>query len=335
MIKENSKIYVLCPAYVKTGGSELLHQLVKELNANGFEAYITYFNTNDKNNSYTDEDFKKYVSSYKLVSEIEDSSDNFVIAYEDTKVIKFSKKIKNAKVVLWWLSVDNFLNMYGLINALKFYSIRQVINLLIGGWIFNDFSYIRTIEFHLCQCYYAIDFLKEKGIYNTDYLSDYISDEYLDMSEDFRNKEDIIVYNPRKGFDFTKKLINKAPELNFVPIQNLTTNEVKELLLKSKVYIDFGYHPGKDRLPRETAACGCCVITGKKGSAKYFEDVPINEEFKFDDDEENIDLIIEKIKKCLNDYDSEIIKYKPYRDFIKDEKAKFILDVKRIFRDFY
>lgn len=84
-------------------------------------------------------------------------------------------------------------------------------------------------------------------------------------------------------------------------------------------------------MPRETAACGCCVITGKRGSAKYYEDVPINDEFKFDDNEENIDLIIEKIKKCLYDYELEIIKFKPYRDFIKNEKDKFSFDVKRIF----
>lgn len=234
-------------------------------------------------------------------------------------------------MILWWLSVDNFLNMYGLINALKFYSFRQVVNLIFGGYIFNDFSYIKTIEFHLCQSYYAIDYLKENGISNTDYLSDYISDEYLNMPENWENKEDIVVYNPKKGFDFTKKIIDKAPELNFVPIQDLTTNQVKDLLLRSKVYIDFGYHPGKDRLPRETAACGCCVITGKRGSAKYYEDVPINDEFKFDDNEENIDLIIEKIKKCLYDYELEIIKFKPYRDFIKNEKDKFSFDVKRIF----
>lgn len=64
---------------------------------------------------------------------------------------------------------------------------------------------IKTIEFHLCQSYYAIDYLKENGISNTDYLSDYISDEYFNMPENWENKEDIVVYNPKKGFDFTKK----------------------------------------------------------------------------------------------------------------------------------
>jgi len=34
-------------------------------------------------------------------------------------------------------------------------------------------------------------------------------------------------------------------------------------------------------------------------SAKYIEDVPIPEEYKFEDKEENIPLIVEKIKDCF------------------------------------
>ena len=33
-----------------------------------------------------------------------------------------------------------------------------------------------------------------------------------------------------------------------------------------QVYIDFGHHPGQDRLPREAVQCGCVVITGTRGS---------------------------------------------------------------------
>jgi len=61
--------------------------------------------------------------------------------------------------------------------------------------------------------------------------------------------------------------------------------EVIKLLQKAKVYIDFDYHPRKDRLPREAAILGCCVITRKRGSAKFFEDVPIPDEYKFEDKE--------------------------------------------------
>ncbi len=42
-LTDSSKIYVYCPAGVVTGGAELLHQLVSELNDNGRDARIVYF----------------------------------------------------------------------------------------------------------------------------------------------------------------------------------------------------------------------------------------------------------------------------------------------------
>ncbi|KAL3809235.1 hypothetical protein ACHAXA_005283 [Cyclostephanos tholiformis] len=46
-------------------------------------------------------------------------------------------------------------------------------------------------------------------------------------------------------------------------------------------YIDFGPHPGMDRLPREAALAGCIVITNREGAAAHDEDVPLPQEFKF------------------------------------------------------
>ena len=45
-----SAIYVVCPAYSKSGGPELLHQLVHVLNNNGVKAIIAYtaYNKEDK-----------------------------------------------------------------------------------------------------------------------------------------------------------------------------------------------------------------------------------------------------------------------------------------------
>lgn len=45
-MKENnkSKIYVFCPEYFKTGGTELLHQLHFHLKQNGFESFMVYPN---------------------------------------------------------------------------------------------------------------------------------------------------------------------------------------------------------------------------------------------------------------------------------------------------
>lgn len=84
----------------------------------------------------------------------------------------------------------------------------------------------------------------------------------------------------------------------------MTRDEVAKLLSTAKVYIDFGNHAGKDRIPK-AAISGCCVITGKDGSAKFYEDVPIDEEFKFKTINKNIPLIVEKIKHCFDNYEFE------------------------------
>ena len=78
--------------------------------------------------------------------------------------------------------------------------------------------------------------------------------------------------------------------------------------------------------------CGCCVITGKRGAAAYFKDVPIDGEFKFDDKTENIDLIIKEIEKCINNYDKQTLKFNNYRKFISGEKKNFQDDIINIFQ---
>jgi len=136
------------------------------------------------------------------------------------------------------------------------------------------------------------------------------------------------VYNPKKGYKFTSKLIKKARKhnLNFKPIENMTRKEVIKTLEKAKVYIDFGNHPGKDRLPREAAIMGCCIIVGTKGSANH--DIPIPPEFKLTD----IPTIIKKIKSCLKNFKQNHAKFQNYRNLIKKEPQKFQKDLKKIFK---
>lgn len=263
-INDKSKIYVLCPAYTKSGGPELLHQLVRKLNDNDIKAYIVYYNKNQENLEYRNKEFDIYTSVYINIEDIEDNENNVLIMPEVVVAIRESKKFNKIKKVIWWLSVDNFLKGYGIINPLKYYRKYYIKTIFKTKFMFS-FNYIRSINYHLCQSEYAIEFLKKKKISNIMYLSDYINDIYFDIEQnELKNKQDIVLYNPKKGLKFTNKLINTSRDLNWIPIQNLTTEEVRKLLIKSKVYIDFGNHPGKDRFPREAVMCGCCIITGKR-----------------------------------------------------------------------
>lgn len=324
-IYNNTIVYVLCPAYSRTGGPELLHQLVCKLNKFGIKSFITYYGIND-NKNYTPDDFKKYVSNYKLSSEIIDDNANIIVFPEIH--IKDVNKYKKSRTVMWWMSVDNYIKNYVFLQSIKQYGLFVTLKKLVKC----DFvqSRLRKFDLHMCQSYYAIDYLKKRGINNYAYLSDYINNAFFEKSD--LKRKDNVLYNPKKGIAFTKKIISNSSDLNWIPIQNMTTKEVSDLLKSSKVYIDFGNHPGKDRFPREACMSGCCVITGKRGSANFYEDVKISPEFKFDDIDKNIPLIIDKINECISNYSNEIKKFEEYRNMIKNEENKFEKDILTIFK---
>lgn len=97
-------------------------------------------------------------------------------------------------------------------------------------------------------------------------------------------------------------------------------------LQMAKLYVDFGRHPGKDRIPREAASCGCMVVTNREGSAAYDGDVPIPNEYKLAEPFD-YDMINELLKKFISEYETRFSDFDNYREIIKGEKAKFSDDV--------
>ncbi len=323
-VNESSIIYVACPANAATGGIELLHQLVYELNKLGLMAFMYYYEKKDNNPIH--ESYINYGNPY--VDIIEDNINNiFIIPEIKTNFIYDFKEIQK---VIWWMSVDNYYKQFNS-NILLKKIIKQLLY-KIGYYRVYRFEKNDNI-FHFVQSEYAKQHLIAKNQKNIYFLGDYLNDLFIkQQSENMRKKkDDIVVYNPKKGIEFTQKIISQAKDIKFVPLENMTREEVASLLFRAKVYIDFGKHPGKDRIPREAAISGCCVITGMKGSAKYYEDVPIEKEFKFDDNIKNIPSILEKIQICFKEYHNEIIKFDFYRKKIKKEHDNFINDIKHIF----
>lgn len=333
------KIYVVCPAGIKTGGPELLHQLVFTLNKNGLDASLVYFGIKTHDYKIIDE-YKQYVGSYLLENEVEDRTENLLIVPE-TNVRAF-EKYKNIQKAIWLLSIDNFYLFYFSIASLKYRIsswgfLRFVKRTFFNKFFFNPRNYItmnskiiQGAQFHFCQSKYAEEECKKYGL-NTIYLSDYLNDEFFHCNDEKVEKENIVAYSPAKGFRFTRKIIKKNPDIHFEPIQKMTREQVQSLLKKTKIYIDFGNHPGKDRIPREARMQGCVVITGKNGSARYFEDVPIDE--KFERKSKNILVISNLIRKIFTDYDFYNEKQMKYTDAICKEKEEFEMDIRKIFKN--
>lgn len=343
-ISETTKIYVHCPAGLVTGGAELLHQFVSILNDNNRNAYIVYFGGMQSNDYSVPSEYCMY--NIKQARIIEDSEYNVEVIYEG--VFNLARNNKKIQKLLWWLSVDNFYicsSSYLSILDLMRYDIKMAAyafikrtvksaihmqNLFKKSLSLRELKALNAVNGY--QSEYAHLFLYENGFYEVVALKDFINSDYNNLC-DFKSsdRKDIVLYNPKKGLSYTKKLMALANDINWVPLQNMTRSELVNVMRVAKVYVDFGYHPGKDRLPRECAANGCCVITGMRGSANYFEDVPIPSKYKFDEKHANKKDIIRQIRWVLNNYDEAIVDYKYYRHQISREKLDFENQILNIF----
>jgi len=147
-------------------------------------------------------------------------------------------------------------------------------------------------------------------------------------------KEDIIAYNPKKGLEYTEKIISYSKKnnlgLTFKKIENMSTIEVKDLLKEAKIYIDFGFFPGPERIPREAVLEDCIIVTSKDGAAGNKVDVPIPNKYKFEKKDSNIGNIALFLEECINDYEYFINDFISYRRKVINQNYLFEREVKRI-----
>jgi len=321
-VTNKSIVYVPCPASHATGGTEVLHQFVYQLNKLGVNAQLFYYRIK-KGVDPIHPRFHKYVQQY--ATHIEDNERNILVVPETrTEYLYRHPRIQKA---IWWLSVDFFYDTADVdrwSTLMKMTGITRRYNLKKPNKL--------TIDLHMVQSRYAALHLEKHGIHNYDYLSDYLNASFFaPATAPAPTKEDRILYNPKKGWAFTQQLIQQAPQLNWFPLENMTPDEVAQACRTSKVYIDFGQHPGKDRFPREAAISGCCVITGQKGAAANDTDIPIPTSYKFADTTESIPGILQQISYCHTHYNEATRDFDTYRNIIEQQEAEFHSQLRKIF----
>lgn len=326
-IYDDTIVYVVCPPNFKTGGTELAHQLVKEVNSVGTESHIVYYGKNRK----IHDAFYEYVDSYLDIENVKDYKNNIIIFPE---IVPFmANKYNQIQKSVWWMSVDNFLENNDIKRIIDKSGYFKSLERLIRGTL--QLRYDRAIDTsitHLYQSEYARLFLEENGVYDALPLSDYINDKYTDQNTPPTLKKNIVLYNPKKGIEFTRKLMRRGTGIRWIPLENMSNDEVLSTLLESKVYIDFGNHPGKDRFPREAVSCGCCIITGLAGSARNSLDIPIDDKYKFETDEDNIDAILKLIVYCFDNYNEVQKDFANYRKKVLQERCLFSNEVQKLFK---
>ena len=135
---------------------------------------------------------------------------------------------------------------------------------------------------HFAQSHYAADFLALNDVQPVP-LTDYLNDDFLEtLWKPWRRSA--IAYNAKSAL-VVERLKRASPELTkltWIELAHMSREHVRGLLSDVEVYADFGPHPGRDRMPREAALCGACVLTNRRGSADFAEDVPLPSMYKLD-----------------------------------------------------
>lgn len=268
-----NKILIVCPEGAVTGGPEALHQLAAHMNSFELPAYMCYVPFDKPANPP-----KPYERYNTQSAPYEDIEGNFIIFPEIEPIPAL--RVKHAKAALWWLSLENFLERR---HTSKIHDkLRYFKRMIQGRRPLGGATKLRSL-LHFSQTEHATQYLRSCGIEPIPLIDsineDFLTDRYLDRID---HKKDVVLYNPTKGWKVTRNLIKAYPQLNFVPIKGLNREQLSQRLYEAKIYIDFGHHPGRDRMPREAAMHGCSLISGILGSAGNDIDLPIPKSYKLD-----------------------------------------------------
>jgi len=279
------KLVVVAPAGAVTGGPEAQHQLV--FMANRLEPGSAAILYWPFNQRHkTPEPYQHYVCPTILRDQVPE--DALVVFPEIWPEVAHTFKNRCA---LWWLSVGNF-GTHGQRNLDK-------------------------ISLHLCQSEYAWDHVRDKG--KRMMLTDWVS-----VAPVVRERQAQVVVNPAKDAGLLRPFVQSG-RFQVAELGGMDSLGVSEVLHASKVYVDFGKHPGRDRLPREAALAGCLVMSTYIGSATYWEDMPLSNWYKF----ETLDEVIGKVAELM-DRESPSASQLVYQAWVAKNRSVFEREVKEL-----
>jgi hypothetical protein len=308
-----NKLQVVSPAGAQSGGPESLHNLASLAKRLGFDVEMVYFPYGE-GHQVPD----RYAHYQVPVATLKDEV-NVVVVFPEIYCMQ-SLRLKKAKPLIWWLSVDFF-------QRIKYYSIRDKLRYFLmalrGERPFAGVKALKGLT-HITKAAYDRAFLKKNEMTGMQ-LAGPISGFYLQPvpKELVEKKRNVILYSPRRDTKIAPSLMARFPEFNFVPLSGLTEPELRELYVSSKLYIDFGNHPGKERMPREAAASGCCVVTGLLGSAANDEDIPIPKRFKLDVRDPSFFIDFQSVvAEVFNNFSDTSKEFEAYRREIYEDPAQ-------------
>lgn len=333
MRKVFNNVLIFCPEY-QNGGCEALHQLGHQISRNGGTAHMAYYGPYSR--LELDGDMLRchpapspvpaYFAKYQPVAlqEARLGPDTLVVMPEVLSTLAAAPDAQYQRA-LWWLSLDN--------------AIPENPALLDATYRRRFLEDPGLVHFH--QSDYARAFLQANSAVRYHPLSDYTDPDIVHRSmiasenPPISNRTNTICYFPSKGGELASRFIEGRGALKqwveFLPIRDMTKPQVRDALFTARMYIDFGSHPGKDRIPREAAVAGAIVLLHAAGAAKFFPDHPLPAEYLFTEDDIATGRLHQKVDAIFDEPETHFDRQRIYRDAVLHEQERFDLEVRSFF----
>ena len=267
----------ICPIFV-TGGTEAVHQACLALNEAGQPAQIAYVNegatiARDGNVLHCHAPPRNicldaFANSRPVVATRVDLRPDCLVIVPEVFALTFDDFLP-ATFAVWWLSVDNMFHH----------------NPAMLDPATRDRFFARREFLHLYQSHYARAFLRQMQAAQLFALGDVTSEVFTAEVPRRPNQGRAILFNPAKGAALAERFFQLHPELRPFPITGMSKAEMATVFRANGIYIDFGTLPGKDRIPREAAACGALCFLHNVGAGRDSADFPVPDFFRFDEAE--------------------------------------------------
>ena len=326
-------VLIFCPE-AKTGGPEALHQLGRQIARHGGNAHMVYYSPFSRTDvdgdilrcHAEDSPMPAHFAQYKprVLKEARLGPDTMIVMPEPLSRLAGARDARYRRG-LWWLSLDN--------------ALPQNPDLLNEAYR-RDF-YADTGLVHFYQSDYTRAFVQGAAAARFHALSDYTDPDFVHRSQiasenpPIAERRAIVCFFPNKGAERAARFIEGQAALNhaveFVPIRDMTKAQVRDTLFGAQIYIDFGHHPGKDRVPREAAIAGAVVLLHVAGAARHYADHPLPAEYLFTEEDLDSGRLHTRIDTILADIGAHHAAQRFYRDAILHEYERFDLEVRSFF----
>lgn len=330
----DTKIYIFCPYGLTTGGPEALHQLRYYMEQMGYDAYLVYDFTGKTDFPAR---YAEYAPRVLPCLQTEDAERNILIVPEVN--LGIAGEYRHIRKCVWFLSWGYFRQQQrrAFSHACK-NAAKRILNAFSRGERrYHPVSFPAKIGRDiLCCCgsvYAREHVLSDLGAERAELLVEPISLDFLSAGVapnlTSEGRSDTVLYNPAKPSAVMQALLARG-DISFCPLKGYTPQELIALYRRSKLYIDFGWFGGPERIPKESVYNGTCLLVGRRNAAENAFDVAIPEQFKVAD-YENAELIAQKIRDILQNYDKYIGMFAAYRAQIGGLEANFRKQIAEIF----